>query len=86
MSIERNADEIFSALDDSVALINAIDADTAAWNEMNAYSQEEINKIVQANVDHIGIALAYDEAVADSRSKTKYNSAVTKGNAYIAAN
>ena len=85
MSEERNADEIFSALDDSVALINAIDADTAAWNDSN-FSQEEINKIVQANVDHIGIALAYDEAVADSRSKTKYNSAVTKGNAYIAAN
>ena len=85
MSEERNADEIFSALDDSVSLINAIDADTAAWNDSN-FSQEEINKIVQANVDHIGIALAYDEAVADSRSKTKYNSAVTKGNAYIAAN
>ena len=85
MSVERTADEIFSALDDSVALINAIDADTAAWNDSNL-SQEEINKIVQANVDHIGIALAYDEAVADSRSKTKYNSAVTKGNAYIAAN
>ena len=85
MSVERTADEIFSALDDSVALINAIDADTAAWNDSNL-SQEDINKIVQANVDHIGIALAYDEAVADSRSKTKYNSAVTKGNAYIAAN
>jgi hypothetical protein len=85
MSEERNVDEIFNALDDSVALINAIDADTAAWNNSNL-SQEEINKIVQANVDHIGIALAYDEAVADSRSKTKYNNAVTKGNAYIAAN
>jgi hypothetical protein len=85
MSVERTADEIFNALDDSVALINAIDADTAAWNNSNL-SQEEINKIVQANVDHIGIALAYDEAVADSRSKTKYNNAVTKGNAYIAAN
>jgi len=42
--------------------------------------------MVQRNVDHLEIILAYEEVVADSSDKSSYTDAVATGKAYIAAN
>jgi len=83
MSEERNVDDILNAADDSVSLINGVNAGT--W-EVSGLEQSEINDMVQRNVDHLNIVLAYEEVVADSRDKSSYTGAVSTGNAYIAAN
>ena len=80
---ERNVTEILSAADDSVSLINGVN--DGSWNTLDA-TQEEINEMVQRNVDHLEIILAYEEVVADSSDKSSYNDAISTGNAYIAAN
>ena len=55
-------------------------------------SQDDINEVVQRNVDHLEIILAYDgenetpDVAGSSDDKTSYTGAVTTGKAYIAAN
>ena len=83
MEIERDVTQILSAADDSVDLINGVN--DGSWNTLNA-TQDEINDMVQRNVDHLEIILAYEEVVADSSDKSSYNDAISTGNAYIAAN
>ena len=80
---ERDVTKILSAADDSVSLINGVN--DGSWNTLDA-TQEEINDMVQRNVDHLEIVLAYEEVVADSSDKSSYNDAISTGNAYIAAN
>jgi len=80
---ERNVTQILSAATDSVSLINGVD--DGSWNILDA-TQEEINDMVQRNVDHLEIILAYEEVVADSSDKSSYTDAVATGKAYIAAN
>ena len=80
---ERDVTKILSAADDSVSLINGVN--DGSWNTLDA-TQEEINDMVQRNVDHLEIILAYEEVVADSSDKSSYNDAISTGNAYIAAN
>ena len=80
---ERNVTEILSAADDSVSLINGVNDGT--WETLDM-EQSEINDMVQRNVDHLEIILAYEEVVADSSDKSLYNDAISTGNAYIAAN
>ena len=81
--MERDATQILSAADDSVSLINGVDAGT--WNTLGE-TQEEINAMVQRNVDHLEIILAYQEVIDDSSDKTAYTTAIATGNAYITAN
>ena len=83
MEIERDVTQILSAADDSVSLINGVN--DGSWNTLNA-TQDEINDMVQRNVDHLEIILAYEEVVADDSDKSSYNDAISTGNAYIAAN
>ena len=83
MSEERNVNDVFNAADDSVSLINGVDA--GSW-EVSGMSQSEINDMVQRNVDHLNVILAYEEVVADSRDKSSYTDAVSTGEAYITAN
>ena len=83
MEIERDVTQILSAADDSVSLINGVN--DGSWNTLDA-TQEEINDMVQRNVDHLEIVLAYEEVVADDSDKSSYNDAISTGNAYIAAN
>lgn len=83
MSIERNVDDILNAADDSVSLINGVN--DGSWS-VSGMEQSEINDMVQRNVDHLNIVLAYEEVVADSRDKSSYTDAVSVGDAYIAAN
>ena len=87
--------EVLTAATDSVNLINEIDADASAVQAVEGMTQDEINEVVQRNVDHLEIILAYEPAdedddtpdvVGDSSDKSSYTDAVTTGKAYIAAN
>ena len=80
---ERNVTQILSAADDSVSLINSVN--DGSW-DTGLMEQSEINDMVQRNVDHLEIILAYEEVVADSSDKSSYTDAVSTGQAYIAAN
>ena len=75
--------DVFDAADDSVSLINGVNG--GSW-DVSDMSQSEINEMVQRNVDHLSVILAYEEIVADDRDKSSYTGAVSTGNAYIAAN
>ena len=81
---ERDVTQILSAADDSVSLINSVN--DGSWDAPLDMEQSEINDMVQRNVDHLEIILAYEEVVADDSDKTSYSDAIATGNAYIAAN
>ena len=81
--MERDVTQILSAATDSVDLINGVN--DGSWN-VEGLEQSEINDMVQRNVDHLEIILAYEEVVADDSDKTSYSDAISTGNAYIAAN
>jgi len=91
----QTVSEVLTAATDSVTLINAINADASAVDAVEGMTQAEINEVVQRNVDHIEIILAYapvdsdddtPDVVGDSSDKSSYTDAVTTGKAYIAAN
>jgi len=84
--------EVLTAATDSVTLINEVNAGT--WN-VGSMTQEEINDMVQRNVDHLELILAYEpvdedddtpNVVGDSSDKSSYTDAIATGKAYIAAN
>ena len=81
--------EVLSAADDSVILINGIDDGSIVRSDL---TQDEINEMVQNNVDHLEIILAYDgendtpDIAGSSANKSSYTTAITTGKAYIAAN
>tara|TARA_R100001463_G_scaffold100043_3_gene154476 strand:+ start:908 stop:1171 length:264 start_codon:yes stop_codon:yes gene_type:complete len=81
--------EVLASADDSVELINDIntngsDSIYVIFDE----NQEGINAIVQRNVDHLELILAYTDpdVAGSSDDKSSYNSAITTGKAYIEAN
>ena len=88
--------EVLTAATDSVTVINGINTDGSSssfW--LSGVTQAEINDMVQRNVDHLEIILAYapvDEddntpnVAGDSSDKSSYTGAITTGKAYIAAN
>jgi len=77
--------EVLTAATDSVTLINEVNAGT--WN-VGSMTQEEINDMVQRNVDHLELILAYTEPdiVGDSSDKSSYTDAIATGNTYITNN
>jgi len=84
--------EVLTAATDSVTLINAINDGT---HDINGMTQDEINEMVQRNVDHLEIILAYapvdedddtPDVAGDSSDKSSYTDAIATGKAYIAAN
>ena len=84
--------EVLTAATDSVTLINAINDGT---HDVGSMTQEEINNMVQRNVDHLEIILAYapvdeddetPDVAGDSSDKSSYTDAIATGKAYIAAN
>ena len=74
----------FSAMDDSVTLINATVADDTAALAAHHGSADEVNLMVTRNTDHLEIQAAKDWYAASSMSKTPYTGAVTAGKAYVA--
>ena len=86
MSEELTVEQInahFSAMDDSVNLINDTITDDSDALEMNG-SAEEVKLMMKRNTDHLEIQLVKDWAVADNRDKSSYTDAITAGLAYIA--
>ena len=79
---ERDVPQILSAATDSVTLINGVN--DGSWN-VEGLEQSDINDMVQRNVDHLEIVLAYEEVVADSSDKSSYNDAISTGKSYISS-
>jgi len=80
------ADEIaahFSAMDDSVTLINATVADDTEALAVNG-SAAEVKLMVTRNTDHLEIQATHSWYSDSSKSKTPYTNAVTAGKAYVA--
>lgn len=84
--------EVLTAATDSVTLINEINSGTY---DVEGMTQTEINEMVQRNVDHLQIILAYAPADEDddtpdvagsSEDKTSYTDAIATGNTYITDN
>ena len=84
--------EVLTAATDSVTLINA---KKSGSYDVTRMTQEEINEMVQRNVDHLELILAYapvdeddetPDVAGDSSDKSSYTDAITTGKAYIAAN
>jgi hypothetical protein len=89
MNMTQTVAEVLASADDSVTLINDINANNSDSNYVpSSYSQNEINNMVQRNVDHLEIILNYTEpnVVGSPEDKSSYTSAITTGKAYIAAN
>jgi len=99
--------EVLTSATDSVTLINDINTngnsslyagatiDTDGNKVNSSKTQAEINIIVQRNVDHLEVILAYapvdsddntPDVAGDSSDKSSYTTAITTGKAYIAAN
>jgi len=81
----ETVEQVLTAATDSVNLINGVNAGT--W-VVRGMTQEEINDMVQRNVDHLEIILAYTEpdVVGDSSDKSSYTDAIATGNTYITEN
>jgi hypothetical protein len=77
--------EVLTAATDSVTLINAVNGGSY---EVGSMTQAEINDMVQRNVDHLELILAYTDpdVAGDASDKSSYTGAITTGKAYIAAN
>ena len=85
MSEELTAEEInahFSAMDDSVNLINNTIADDTDALEMFG-SAEGAKEMMKRNTDHLELQLDKDWATEDSRDKSSYTDAMTAGVIYI---
>ena len=88
----QTVSEVLTAATDSVTLINGVNAGT--W-DVTGMEQSEINDMVQRNVDHLEIVLAYapvdeDDETPDvagsSDDKTSYTTAISTGKSYISSN
>lgn len=89
----QTVSEVLTAAMDSVTLINEVNAGT--WN-VEGMEQSEINELVQRNVDHLEIILAYAPVDSDddtpnvvgssNSKKTNCTNAIATGKAYITAN
>ena len=84
--------KVLTIATDSVTIINAIDDGSY---DVEGMTQAEINEMVQRNVDHLEIILAYEpvdedddtpDVKGDSSDKSSYTTAITTGKAYIEAN
>jgi len=85
----QTVEQVLTAATDSVTLINDINtngANSFFWTLGS--NQEEINEMIQRNVDHLEIILAYTDPdiVGDSSDKTSYTTAITTGKAYLEEN
>lgn len=77
--------EVLTAATDSVNIINDINNDVHLLTDR---TQAELNEIVQKNVDHLEIILAYTEpdVVGSSDDKSSYTTAIATGKQYLTDN
>ena len=87
MSIQT-VEQVLSAANDSVTIINDINTNGSDSEYVEGLNQDEINDMVQRNVDHLEIILAYTDpdVAGSSEDKSSYTDAIATGKAYIAAN
>ena len=73
-------------------MINEVNGGTC---DVEGMTQEEINEMVQRNVDHLELILAYEpsdendetpDVVGDSSDKSSYTDAIATGKTYISNN
>jgi hypothetical protein len=88
----QTVEKVLTIATDSVTLINEVNG--GSYN-VTGMTQAEINEMVQRNVDHLEIILAYapvdsddetPDVAGDSSDKSSYTGAVTTGNSYISNN
>ena len=81
----QTVEQVLTAATDSVTVINAVDDGSY---DVAGMTQEEINDMVQRNVDHLEIILAYTDpdVAGDSSDKSSYTTAIATGNTYITDN
>jgi hypothetical protein len=81
----QTVEEVLTVATDSVSLINGVN--NGSW-DIETMPQQEINDMVQRNVDHLEIILAYTEpdVVGDSSDKSSYTDAIATGKQYIVDN
>ena len=81
----QTVEQVLTAATDSVTLINDINSGT---HDVGNMTQEEINDMVQRNVEHLELILAYTEpdVVGDSSDKSSYTDAIATGKLYIEEN
>ena len=88
----QTVSEVLTAATDSVNLIDGVKAGTWGVERM---TQAEINAMVQRNVDHLEIVLAYapvdenddtPDVAGSSDDKTSYTTAIATGKKYITDN
>jgi len=89
----QTVEECLTTATDSVSLINDVNVNNAnSIYIINNLTQDEVNEVVQRNVDHLEIILAYDgtnntpDVAGSSDDKSSYNDAIETGKAYIEAN
>ena len=93
---EQTVAEVLTAATDSVTVITDINTNGkkstyvggTAEADTTTMTQAEINDMIQRNVDHLELILAYtDPDVAGaSDDKSSYTGAITTGNTYITDN
>ena len=88
----QTVEQVLTAATDSVTLINAVNGGS---HDVTGMTQEEINDLVQRNVDHLELILAYEpvdedddtpDVAGDSSDKSSYTDAIATGNTYISNN
>jgi|TARA_R110000744_G_C18992764_1_gene520781 hypothetical protein len=84
ISTEEEIAAHFSAMDDSVNLINAIVADPSSFINKIPEGSIGVDAMVTRNTDHLEIQAAKDWYLESSNNKTSYENAVTAGKAYVA--
>ena len=76
----------YEMADDSVNLINGVNAGTWTLNDFATLTQAEKNNMMQRNIDVLTVTLLQEAVIDDDSDKTALNSAITTGNQYITDN
>ena len=88
----QTVEKVLTIATDSVTLINEVNG--GSYN-VTGMTQAEINEMVQRNVDHLELILAYapvdedddtPDVAGDSSDKSSYTGAIATGNSYISNN
>ena len=86
MSNDFTAARWYEIADDSVNLINGVNAGTWTGNDFATLTQAEKNALMQRNVDALTVILQQQVVIDDSGSKTSYTIAITTAETYISNN
>ena len=92
----QTVSEVLTAATDSVTLINDVNTNGSDSDYVvEGATQTEINDMIQRNVDHLEIVLAYapvdedddtPDVAGSSDDKSSYTNAIATGEAYISSN